>query len=413
MGRHACRIAARLERVDELVIADLDGGRAARLAGVLGPPATPLAVDVTDEDALASALARADVVMNTVGPFFRFGLPILNAALAAGCHYLDICDDWEPTLQMLELSETAVRHGVTAVIGVGASPGITNLLAVMAARELDTVSEITTGWNVDAAQPERDASGPSAALAHGIRQMTGTIRVQRGGHLVDEPPLRRASIDYPGLGRRPLRTFGHPEPLTLARAFGDLEVSVNGVHGSRGTLALMSSLRWAVDRRLLSAERALVVTAWAERHLPAPSPAMFSPARLPPLFGHAAGRRMGRAASAGAALCRMPGTTMGAVTGTPLAVALGLLTEGRLRRPGVHTPEAVLDPDEFFAVLATHCPGHPAPGDMISVTCSWDTDARDKFRLAALGARRSITAAGRGADAADAGHRLRDARVAE
>jgi saccharopine dehydrogenase-like NADP-dependent oxidoreductase len=408
MGRHACRVAAGF-RVNELVIADIDGKRADRLAAELGPPATSLALDVTDEAGLTSALARADVVVNTIGPFFRFGLSVLTAALRAGCHYLDICDDWEPTQEMLDLHETAARSGVTAIVGAGASPGITNLLAVVAARELDSVSEIVTGWNVDAAQPERDAGArPSAALVHGIRQMTGTIRVQRGGRLADEAPLQRVSVAYPGLGPRPLWTFGHPEPITLARAFGDLTFSVNAVHGGRGTLALMRSMREAVDRDLLSADRALLAASWAERHFPAPRPlAMFRPTRLPPLFGHAAGWRQGRPASAGAALCRLPGATMGAVTGTALAVALKLLAEGSAREPGVHAPEAILDPDEFFAALAAYCPGRPAVGEMISVTRSWDTDARDKFRAAALGARRWIS------DAADAGNRPRDGRMAE
>ena len=43
------------------------------------------------------------VVMNTVGPFFRFGVPILTAAIDAGTDYIDVCDDWEPTLEMLAL----------------------------------------------------------------------------------------------------------------------------------------------------------------------------------------------------------------------------------------------------------------------------------------------------------------------
>jgi hypothetical protein len=148
---------------------------------------------------------------------------------------------------------------------------------------------------------------------------------------------------------------------------------------------------WAIDRHLLSPGRALVATSWAERHLLAPkASAVFHPGRLPPLFGYAAGRRLGRAASAGAALCRVPGTTMGAITGTALAVALKLLADGAVREPGVHAPEAVIEPELFFAALAACCPGRPAAGDMISVTRSWDTDARDQFRSATLGARLSI-----------------------
>ena len=389
MGRHACRAAIGLNGIDELVITDLDGTRAARFAVQLGPGVRSLGLDVTDGAALDAALAQADVVMNTAGPFFRFGAPVLAAALRAGCHYLDICDDWEPTLQMLDLHEQAARRGLTAIIGMGASPGITNLLAVVAARELGSPGQIVTGWNLDGAQPERAAgAGPSAALAHGIRQMTGTIRVFRDGHPAEETPLRRVSIDYPGLGAARSWTFGHPEPVTLPRVFGDLVSSVNVCHGSRPTLAMFTLMKWLVDHRALSTGRAVATAAWAERHLPPPRPAkIFSPARLPPLFGYAAGLRRGSPAAVGVALCRLPGTTMGAVTGIPLAVALGLLLNGAVGQHGVFTPEQVLDPGQFFAALAPFCPSQPAARDMIAVTRSWDPGARAQFRSAMLAAR--------------------------
>ncbi|GAB3627965.1 Putative trans-acting enoyl reductase [Pandoraea terrae] len=40
-------------------------------------------------DALTNAFRGAKVVCNTVGPFFNFGLVAVEAALKAGCHYLD------------------------------------------------------------------------------------------------------------------------------------------------------------------------------------------------------------------------------------------------------------------------------------------------------------------------------------
>ncbi|WP_028218048.1 saccharopine dehydrogenase family protein [Paraburkholderia oxyphila] len=40
-------------------------------------------------DALANAFRGAKVVCNTVGPFFNFGLAAVEAALKAGCHYID------------------------------------------------------------------------------------------------------------------------------------------------------------------------------------------------------------------------------------------------------------------------------------------------------------------------------------
>ncbi|MFI6940209.1 saccharopine dehydrogenase family protein [Streptomyces sp. NPDC050418] len=387
MGRHLCRTALHLDGIDELTVADLDETAAHRFAAELTTPGSPvqvraLGLDVTDPAALHSALTRADAVVNTVGPFYRFGVPVLTAAIDARCHYLDICDDWEPTAAMLGLSARARAAGVTAVIGMGATPGLSNLLAVYAARELDSVHDLVTGWNVEAGGLDATGPGVSAAIVHGIAQMTGTIRVLRDGRYTDERPLRRTPLDYPGLGRRTAWTFGHPEPITLPRTLA-ATTSVNVTTGSRSFLAFMRATRWAVDHRVLSPARAARLAQTAERRLPSPPlDRLVGPDRLPPLFALATGTHAGRPASVGVALCHFPGTTMGAVTGIPLAVALEQLTTGALTAPGVHAPEAALDPDRYFAALAPHCPGAPRPEAMTAITRSWDPDPATAYRTA-------------------------------
>ena len=77
--------------------------------------------------------------MSTVGPFFVFRPPILPAAIDAACDYIDICDDPDPTLEMLAFDDRAQAAGVTALLGMGGNPGVANLLAVIAGRELNTV----------------------------------------------------------------------------------------------------------------------------------------------------------------------------------------------------------------------------------------------------------------------------------
>jgi hypothetical protein len=79
---------------------------------------------------------------------------------------------------------------------------------------------------------------------------------------------------------------------------------------------------------------------------------------------------------------------MGALTGIPLAVALGLLCNEEITSPGVHPPEAIIDPGVFFTALARHCPGHPGPAEMVSVIRSWDTDAQAQYEHDILAARR-------------------------
>src|SRR4051794_13246218 len=48
-------------------------------------------------------LSSTDVVMNFAGPFFGGNDVVASAAVAAGCRYVDICDDIEGAKPILEL----------------------------------------------------------------------------------------------------------------------------------------------------------------------------------------------------------------------------------------------------------------------------------------------------------------------
>ncbi|AFT98213.1 saccharopine dehydrogenase family protein [Nocardia brasiliensis] len=380
MGRVTAAVLAGDDAVERVVVTDLDERNARSVADRLGPKVSGIDLDVLDEAALAAALRDCDLVANSVGPFFRFGVPILTAAIAAGRDYVDICDDWEPTLQMLELDEAARQAGVTALVGMGASPGIANLLACTAARELDTVDDIITGWNIAGSAPPAATPGtPNAAVAHGIHQITGTIRVLRNGRMVDRPALEQRRFHYPGIGPARGWTFGHPEAVTLHRNHPHARENVNLVIGQRWTIALLSALRYSVDRGLLSANNAARIVEAVERRAPARPASVLRPGAPPPMFAVLSGTRAGVPATAATALGQVPGLSMAEITGIPLAVAARLLPTS----PGVHTPESLLDPDVFFAALAPHCLGAPAPHTMTITTRSWVDDHTNAESLSA------------------------------
>ena len=75
MGRHAVRALARLGTADRILIADLDIDRAQRLADEVGPTATATELDATDPVAMHHVFTGCNIVLNTMGPFARFGTP--------------------------------------------------------------------------------------------------------------------------------------------------------------------------------------------------------------------------------------------------------------------------------------------------------------------------------------------------
>jgi len=397
MGQYAARCAATFDFVDELVVADRDASAAERVAQALGARARSTAVDVTDDAALGRLLSGSGAVLNTVGPFFRLGPPVLRAAIRAGCHYLDINDDWESTEAMLAMHDDARAGGVTAVIGMGASPGISNLLAVTAMRELDATEELYPGFDVDAAIPETRGPRPSAAMIHGVHQLTGRIRVFDGGRFVDERPMRRVDLDYPGLGPRAGWTIGHPEAITFPRYHAPLRRSRILMTTSRPKILAMRALALLVDSGLLSIERA---AAWVERLEGAGRPAK-NPVdhlrelgagqsrKLPALFAVARGRKHDRPATVAATIVSAPAGGMGGATGVPLAVGLAVVRPDGDRQRGVFAPEGIVDPDAFFDRLAPLCsPARTGRGDLVLVSRSWEPhDLRATLRRLAGAAR--------------------------
>jgi len=382
MGRYAARTAAAMDFVNALVVADLDEGRARDFASELGPKASGAGVDVQNARSLASLFEGAGAVLNTVGPFFRLGPPVLRAAIDAGVHYLDINDDWESTEAMLALDEDARSAGITAVIGVGASPGMSNMLACLAMRELDEVDEIIAGFDLDAAMPEERGDDPSAATVHGLHQLSGRIRVFENGAFQMAKPQRRIDFDYPGLGPRAAWTMGHPEAITFPRFFPKLRsarVVMTMERSNRVAVRVLCSL---IDAGVVSLERA---ARWVERlegvGKPVKAPADYiaeildeSASRLPPVFAVARGRRHGQPATIAGTVRSAPAVGMGGATGVPLAVGLSVVRPLLGTKCGVWAPEAIVDPTAFFDTLAPLCdPVCRSAGDLVILTRSWES----------------------------------------
>ncbi|SUA78226.1 Saccharopine dehydrogenase [Nocardia otitidiscaviarum] len=372
MGAAAVHTAVTLPDIDEIVIADRDLAAARRLANRLAyapMPIRAIEVDVTDDERLRRALSAADVVLNTVGPYYRFGPAVLRAAITTGTHYLDICDDWEPTERLLELDHEARDQGVCAIIGMGASPGMSNLLAAVAAAELETVRDVYTAWPVDMDAEDKDlllppGGTPSAAAVHWMQQSSGTIRVVEAGRLTDRRPLAPTSLRLPGGRRGTAYTVGHPEPITLRHSLKASGDAATLMVVTPWTLAYLEVLRRDIDGGRLTndtAARALAEPTLSRLLRSVPIALRTKgPGTLPAFFAAVTGSAHGRELTVLACLnMALPATDpargllgdMARATGIPLALGMSQLADGSALRPGVHPPETAIDPVRFFSDL--------------------------------------------------------------
>ncbi len=352
MGQVACETVAIDPVVTQVIIADRDIDRARALADKIGSKASAISLDITDKDSLLDAVSKADIVLNTVGPFYLYGPPVLEAAIAAGKHYADIADDWEPTLAMLDLDEAARDAGITAVIGIGASPGISNLLASAAHAELDTVESLHTVWRGGSGVPPVPATPeeaqPSAAIDHWIHNLAEPIRLWRDGRYEMAEALETFEIVYPGIGPGQVWTCGHPEPITLPRAFPDITNSYNIMFARPG---LIEAAR-AVRDRVRDGE--IDVAQGSKEFLLSPGrrwPEAGEIPAFPGVFAYAEGTKDGAATRVAVMSHVLPEGEMGEITCVPLAIAAGMLARGEALNTGVHAPEGALDPGIFFERL--------------------------------------------------------------
>ncbi len=151
VGSAIASIAARRDVFEQIVVADIDHGRAQRAAAkAASPKVLASRVDASDKiDVVELARsAQADVIVNACDP--RFNPPIFDAAFEAGTHYLDMAmhmstphptDPYHQTGVMLGDAQFAVadqwaERGQLALVAMGVEPGFSDVVARYAADHL-------------------------------------------------------------------------------------------------------------------------------------------------------------------------------------------------------------------------------------------------------------------------------------
>jgi saccharopine dehydrogenase-like NADP-dependent oxidoreductase len=129
-GQETVRLLVASPEVDAVIVAGRSQSRAEQVAAALGDKASGRAVDITHEDQLAEVASCADMLVNAAGPDFEMQVPALKAAIAAGVNYADVAGDGRATDKALALDGEARARGTKALIGIGAAPGLSNLMAV-------------------------------------------------------------------------------------------------------------------------------------------------------------------------------------------------------------------------------------------------------------------------------------------
>jgi saccharopine dehydrogenase-like NADP-dependent oxidoreductase len=159
VGEAIARMVRDRDWCELMVLADYDVDRATALQGELGDAARfPVErIDARDSEAVAELARRhrADLVMNSVDP--RFVMPLFEGAFEAGVDYMDMANSLSrphperpyerPGVKLgdeqLARAQEWEAAGRLALIGMGMDPGLSDVFAAHAAKNLfDEVHEV-------------------------------------------------------------------------------------------------------------------------------------------------------------------------------------------------------------------------------------------------------------------------------
>lgn len=264
-GRLVAAVAA--ERGEMPLLAGRDEGRLRTLAEVL--QLDHRAVGLDDPGALDEALSGVDVVAHCAGPFSATALPLVEACLRTGTHYLDVTGEFEVIDAVLARHEEARRASVTLVPASGFDVVPSDCLAALLAAALPGAARLAIAVRLD--------GGPSAGTAAtAVESLDRPPLARLGGSLVQTPPeLRRRTVAFAD-GRRDAVALPLADLATAWRSTGIDDVVVYGAVPA--AVRAMTGVPMAA-RRLAANRLSRRLLQRMARRLPGPSPATRSGTR--------------------------------------------------------------------------------------------------------------------------------------
>lgn len=359
VGTVAVRTLQQLPDFDEIIIADINTEAANALAEELGGECSALEVDALDPKSIQAAIENSNVVLNCIGPFYRYGPAILKAVIKAGINYVDVCDDVEPTQILLAMNAKAEMAGISALIGMGSSPGVSNILVRFAKESLlDQVDSIDI-YHAHGGEPVEGA----AVVAHRIHAMTSKIPMFLEGkeqtvQFFDAKGMAlREEVTFHEIGTHLCYPYPHPETITLPKYIQCQRVT------NKGTVLPERYFNFIIHlvKLGLVGEEPLIV-----KGIPI-TPREFSIAYIiderkrilkETNFGEqrgcakivVAGQKEGKPHQYVFSLWSI-GQAMGEGTGIPAAIGATLMHRNKIQLKGVFPPEACVNPMEFLAIM--------------------------------------------------------------
>jgi len=338
----------------EIVVADYNLEAAQALVNEIGDQRlSAMFFDAEDYDAMLKLFPGFDVVVN--GLPWKYDLPVTKACVAVGVNGLDVSteeDQWSYDLE-------AKEKDILFIPGVGATPGITNVMARSGADQMDQVDEVQI--NFAAFRCPAPAPGLLITFLWEFHPETEERTYYKDGEFIWVGPFEGLQmVNFPGqIGEQEVCYIPHPETRTMPKSLGAKAVSVKGCfppHAMRLAKAMLESGLYSEEPITVKGIETTSFEMMHEILLELPE------TKQTPLWAYGLvvdviGKRDGRDITIRFWSQHPPMEEWGGKAAyykniaIPLSIGAQMIARGDIKAKGVQPPESVLDPGIFFAEL--------------------------------------------------------------
>jgi lysine 6-dehydrogenase len=349
---------ARHSSFDEIVVADANIKAVKEIIDATGDKRLKaLEFDAGDYDGMLKLFPEFDVVAN--GLPFIYDLPVNKACVEVGVNGLDLSSE-DP---QFDLHDAALAKDMIFIPGVGATPGITNMMVARAAEQLDRMDEVEVFF----------AAFRCLAPAPGLLSTTlwefvpeeedrNEVYFEDGSWRPTPPLSGGIEVEFHELiGKQTVFYVPHDESQTMPKSYPTLRrAAVRGCFPPH-VMALMGSLMrggFLSSRPVKIGEQSLP-SVDAVRALLWDNPiSKENPVWAYGLVVEVLGERGGRKVKCTYRSKHPPQDEWGGEAayyknvGVPLAIGAELIATGQVEARGVRAPELALPVAPFFEALA-------------------------------------------------------------
>lgn len=349
------------EEISRVVIADKNYEKIREIAERLqNAKLEAVFIDIAEYAKLVELMKGFDVVIDETTGSGPIPMNIIKAALEAGAHVINLSLGEKEDKQAAAMSDAFEKAGLSCIVGLGSSPGITNVMARDLVDRLDSVETVEMSFAYESLGTSTLPIKEPFAFA--FEEFIESPLIFRDGKLERVPPRSGIQyIEFPApIGMRAAFCIPHPEVWTIAETFK--EKGIENVSVRAGFAPdFVQKVNFLIECGLMSHDVLEVDGA----HV-IPIAVLFkSLAQLPPEGGEVVDYGCSRVIARGikgrgrveyeALMLNRPYkglTNAQHRTGHSPSIGARMLYKGEIKKRGVFPPERGVEPKLFFKELA-------------------------------------------------------------